>query len=417
MRSGAERGALAPSPSTSRVSFEGLVTAVPRALRSGVVVAVVLAAIWWTYVLVDWGFLQDVVAFDFRGTIWEPGTAILDGRSPYPDPSVAEVEIGNPSLYPPLLIVLSSPLTLLPWPVGAVVWTALLCGAVAVALLALDVRDLRCYALAFLSPVVAWGLVLGNATLLLLPVVALAWRWRGDWRRTGPLIGLAIASKLFLWPLVFWLVGTRRYRALGAAMLVGGASLLLPWAAIGFAGMSSYPDLLRIAEDVYAVHSFSVATILGAIGVETGLATSGAFLLGLVLSVTALVVARRGADSVSISLALLAAVLASPIAWPFYFGLLLIPLAIARPRFSLVWLALPLFYVADRLPRPLVGESDLEPGGVACCRPEDTPVAPWVLIQSPPGLWPALGYTVLAVALVAFTAWALARSSRTQTVR
>ena len=293
-------------------------------------------------------------------------------------------------------------------------WTALLCCAIAGALYALNVRDLRCYVLAFLAPVVMWGLLLGNATLLLVPVVAFAWRWRDDWRRSGPLIGLAVVSKLFLWPLLFWLVGTRRYRALGAAALAGCVFTLVPWTAIGFAGMTSYPDLLRAAEYVYAGHSFSVATILSAIGVEQDLVTSGSLALGIGISALALIVGRRSLDSVSITLALLAAVLSAPIAWPFYYAVLLVPVAIARPRFSPIWLALPLFYVVDRLPRPWLPVSELEPGGSACCRPDGIPLAPWVLVHAPPGLWPALGYALLGAALAASTVWVLIRTSRAE---
>jgi len=39
-------------------------------------------------------------------------------------------------------------------------------------------------------------------------------------------------------------------------------------------------------------------------------------------------------DEVSISLAVLAAILGSPIVWEYYYALLLVPLAIVRPRFS-----------------------------------------------------------------------------------
>ncbi len=132
-----------------------------------------------------WGIDNKVLAFDFRGTLWDAAIAIREGDSPYPAPVVDEVRVGNPAVYPPLLMLLVTPLTFLPWAVGATLWTGALCAGVAGALYVLGVRDPRCYALAFLTNLVVTGLVFGNATLLLVPLVALAWRWRDHWVRTG----------------------------------------------------------------------------------------------------------------------------------------------------------------------------------------------------------------------------------------
>lgn len=376
-----------------------------------VYVLAALVAVLNTYLLVRWGFRAQMAGFDFKGTLWDAAIAIREGVSPYPSPVESQVEVGNPALYPPLLMLLISPLTLLPWSVGAVAWTLVLGAGVAAALYVLDVRDPRCYALAFLAPVVPFGLVFGNATLILVPLVALAWRWRDQWARVGVCIALAIAAKLFLWPLLFWLLGTRRYRAFAAATVGAIAAVVLPWAVIGFAGMGAYPDLLRVAEEVYAVHSFSVATMFAALGAGVELATRGALAVGVGLTAAAFVVGRRRADEISISLAVLAAVLGSPIVWPFYYALLLVPLAIARPRFSALWLLPTLFYFTGRLPRPHLYTDDLEPGGVACCRPEDVPVAPWVFNHTPPGLWPALGHAAVACALVGLTVWSMRRTA------
>ena len=79
-------------------------------------------------------------------------------------------------------------------------------------------------------------------------LVALASRWREFAFRVGAVLGVAIAAKLFLWPLIFWLLGTRRYRAALAASAAALAAILVPWAVIGFSGLASYPDLLRVAE-------------------------------------------------------------------------------------------------------------------------------------------------------------------------
>lgn len=320
------------------------------------------------------------LAFDFSGTLWEPALDIRDGRSPYPEPVPQEVAVGNPALYPPLLMFVVMPLTLLPWALAAAVWAAVLGLAVAGALYALDVRDPRCYVLALAPSVSVIGLVFGNAALLLVLLVALSWRWRDRWASCGVVVGLAIASKLFLWPLLFWLVGTRRYRAAGAAAAAATAGILLPWALIGFNGLSAYPKLLSVAEEIYAGRSYSVATILRALDLDPDIAAVVPLALGVVLAAAAFFVGRRRTDSAALTIALLAAILGSPIVWPYYYTLLLVPVAIARPRFSGVWVALCLFWIANELD------------------------------HTRPAIWPALGYMVVAVLLAALVVSTTRRS-------
>lgn len=385
----------------NEVSTEGFARALPAAVRDVSFAVVVVLALMGAFFFVSSGVSDDVVGFDFEGTLWNAGIAIRDGRSPYPTPVVAEIEVGNPALYPPLLMLFVVPLTLLPWWVGVTVWTALLIAAVGGSLYVLGVRDPRCYTLALISAPAIVGFIWGNATLLLLPLVALAWHWRDNWRRGGVVVGLAIAAKLFLWPLLFWLLGTRRYKAFGAAVAVTCVGIIAPWAVIGFNGFSSYPALLGVADEVYAIHGYSVATMLSALGVATGFATGGAIGVGFAIAGLAFVAARRGEDEISISLAVLAAILGSPIVWGHYYVLLLAPLAIARPRFSTPWLLLTLFYVTYQFPRPRLLATELEQGGSACCKPDDVPLSSWVFNHAPPGLWPALGNAALAGALIA----------------
>jgi hypothetical protein len=232
-------------------------------------------------------------------------------------------------------------------------------------------------------------------------MLALAWVWRDRWLRSGTLVGLAIASKLFLWPLLVWLLATRRYRAGSAAAGAIVLATLVPWALIGFSGLASYADLLRSMEDLFAVHSLSVATMLHALGADPWVATRAALAVGVAFAALALVVGRRGLDAASLSLAVLAAILGSPILWQNYYALLLVPVAIVRPRFSGIWVAFTLFVVAAVLPRPGLEASELLPGGSACCRPDGVPYAVWAFNHAPPGLWPALGHAALAVAIVA----------------
>jgi hypothetical protein len=372
----------------------------PRAARDVGFVLLVLFSVAFAYIVIRGGYDNDSIGFDFEGTLWDPGRAILDGERPYPAPSESDLQVGNPAIYPPLLMVLVAPLTALPWAAGLAIWTGVLVTALVGTLHVLGVRDLRCYALALLSAPAMGSFVLGNATLVLLPLVALAWRWRERWLRAGVLVGVAIAAKLFLWPLLFWLVGARRYRAAGAAVGATFLGLLAPWAVLAFDGLRDYPDVLRVASELYATHSYSVATVLHALGLEAEGASRLTLLAGLGFAVVALVVARRGSESRSMSLAVLAAVIGSPILWPYYLAFLLVPLAIARPRFSGLWATLPLLWLVPMLPRDRLSSADFGAGGVACCRPEGVPSAIWEFNHSPPRVWPALGFALFAMSLV-----------------
>lgn len=395
-------------PARSQVSGRGLGVA---AVHAAYVLAAFIALVWALFTI-EWGVDWGVIGFDFRGTLWDPALAIREGRTPYPSPTSGELESGNPALYPPFLMFVVMPLTVLPWSAGVVVWTILLGGAIAAALYVLGVRDVRCYALALVAQFSVFGLIFGNATLLLVPLVALAWRWRERWVRVGVVVGLAIAAKLFLWPLLFWLLGTRRYRAFGAGVVACLVALFLPWALIGFDGLRAYPDLLRAAEDLYAAHGYSFAAILNALGTDIATASKVTLALGGALAAAAFLVGRRRADSAAVSLAVLAAVLGSPIVWPYYYALLLVPLAIVRPNFSGWWVALTLFYASNVLTRDLLTEEELAAESI-CCRPADVPFVIWSVNHSPPALWHASVYAVVGAALVAFAVWTAQRSKVT----
>lgn len=117
------------------------------------------------------------LASDFRGTIFDPGRAVLHGHSPYPPPTPSGVD-GQPSVYPPPVFLAAIPITALPFPAAAAIWSALLVAAAALALWLLEVRDWRCYLVAFASPVLWSSIAWGSPTMLVLLAVAAAWRYR-----------------------------------------------------------------------------------------------------------------------------------------------------------------------------------------------------------------------------------------------
>jgi hypothetical protein len=157
-------------------------------------------------------------------------------------------------------------------------------------------------------------------------------------------VGAGIALKLLLWPLAAWLGATRRSRTALAAVVAALALALVPWAAIGFAGLAGYPSLLNRLSDREAAASYSVFAMGVRLHLPDAAATVFAAAVTVLLLAAMVWVARdprrtpRDRDVATLTLALAAALAASPIVWVHYFLLLLVPLALTEPRLSPLWL-------------------------------------------------------------------------------
>jgi hypothetical protein len=322
------------------------------------------------------------IGFDFRGTLWEPARALLDGAAIYPEPARNAVLVGNPTVYPPLFILLSIPLALLPVTAAAWLWFAFLSVGVLLSMWILGVRDWRCLVLAVSSPVVVHGLYYGNLTVLLLVPIAVAWRYRDRPRIAGLAVGAAVAAKLFVWPLMIWLLLTRRFRAAAWSAAAAAVLVLGAWATIGFEGLADYPALLRVVQNVYAVRSVSVSTVAGALGASVSLAVALALVTGLAcLAAAVWLVRRERGDRRAFALVVIACVLASPIVWPNYAALLFVPIAITWPRLAPAWFFGYAVWLAGAVaPKPTVV-------GDACCRPEGVTPMAWSSSHSAPEPW------------------------------
>jgi hypothetical protein len=223
------------------------------------------------------------------------------------------------------------------------VWTVVCLAAIGVALWLLEVRDWRCYALAAAFPFTRSSIALGTVAPLLVLSFAAAWCWRARVVEPALAVGSGIALKFLSWPLVVWLAVTRRRRASAASVAAAVLLTLIPWAAIGFAGLGGYAGLLRHVSRDEASSSYSVV----ALAVRAHLPESVGFALSLVVALALIGAAvwvwrsgratLRDREAAAFTLALAAALAASPIVWVHYFMLLLVPLALARPRLSLLW--------------------------------------------------------------------------------
>ena len=335
------------------------------------------------------------IGFDFRGTLWEPARAVLDGLPIYPEPTRENVVVGNPTVYPPVFILAAIPLALLPVTLASWLWFFLLAVCVVAAMWIVGLRDWRCHVLAVTSPVVVHGLYYGNLTIVLVLLVALAWRFRDEARLAGLALGAAVAAKLFVAPLVVWLLLTRRFRA--AAWTVGTAVVLVlgAWALIGFEGLRDYPKLLRTVQDVYAIRSVSLSTVAGALGLSVTAAVAVAASAGLVcLGAAAWLVRQADGDRRAFAVVVTACIVASPIVWPNYAALLFVPIAITWPRLAPAWFFGYAIWLAGAAPKPATEEV---PG-----RPPNVTEQAWLSSHADPELWfPAASMAIVVLVAVA----------------
>jgi glycosyl transferase family 87 len=305
-----------------------------------------------------------LLGFDFKGTVWHPARELLAGHSPYPRPVAAELNTGNPSVYPPPALVLGLPFGLLPFTVAYAAWTTLLVAAVLATLRLLGVRDWRCYTIALGSCPVVFGLALGNVVILVVLLAACAWRYRDNAHAAGLAVGLGIALKLLLWPLAVWFLATRRWRAAVVAAASASVTTFAAWAAIGFDGFTSYPKLLAVNNDVYSTHSWSLVAGAVGLGIPKGVGSALVSLLGLALLGCTFVLARRAdGDRRAFTLAMVVSVAALPIVWPASLAVMLVALALYAPTLDRLWLLFTLLWVAALLPHSFA-DTGPPPGGV-----------------------------------------------------
>ncbi len=94
--------------------------------------------------------------------------------------------------------------------------------------------------------------------------------------------------------------------------------------------------------------SYSIVGMTATLGLGDVVGQALALALGVGLLVWCVVFARRQDEERAFTCAIAATLALSPIVWLHYLVALLVPMAIARPRFSLIWLLPVLLWVSPR---------------------------------------------------------------------
>jgi hypothetical protein len=295
--------------------------------------------------------------WDSRFAYLQAAESVLEGKSPYPsvdDPILVE---DKGYVYPPQLAFAFVPLTPLPVDVAAGIAIIMSLTAVLAALAVVGVRDVRCYA-AVLVWAPAWNAIENaNVSAALTLAVALVWRFRATVWPLAAALGLAVSTKLFLWPLIVWAVATRRLRAAWLALALGTAITFAAWAAIDFKSLTAYPALVSRISEIQAERSYSIPGMAAALGFDPVVGQALMLIAGAALLVVGVNLGRHGDDRRAFTCALAATLALTPIVWQHYLAILVVPLALARPRFSALWLLPAVLWLSPR-----VGNGDgLEP--------------------------------------------------------
>jgi hypothetical protein len=277
------------------------------------------------------------VAFDYQYAYWPAGHRVVLGLSPYhwtQEQVVSRVVF----VYPALSAVMFAPLSLISRGGGSVL-LMLVCVALApLTLWCLEVRDKGVYALAlmWLPVYAAWQTA--NETMFMVAGLACVWRWRDRPIVAGALIAAMISLKPLLWPLALWLLATRRWRASFATLISGLLLNLCAWLIVGFGQVSRY--LSAASADIHAAWTtgWGVPALLGHFGAGLGLGLAAMLGLSALLAVAVINAGLIRHDQMTaFTLALALALVSSPLLWSHYLALLLVPLALRRPRLHWSW--------------------------------------------------------------------------------
>ncbi len=265
-------------------------------------------------------------AWDFHNELYPQAEQMLSGRNPYP-PADFDPLIGTNLVWPPLAAYLVAPWTLLPTLAADVSFALFGLACFAAALFVVGVRDWRVYGVAALWPPVFIEVGLSHLTPILALLLACAWRTRDSDYTSGLAVGLAVALKFFVWPMGLWLVamGKLRGAAVAAALAVLSLLLVLP-----FTSIDLYVRALFRVSQAYDQDSYTLFGLVAQAGGPDVVGRASTLIFAIALAVAT--VRFR-----SFTLAVATALVASPIVWLDYYALAAVPLAIARPRLSLIW--------------------------------------------------------------------------------
>ncbi len=260
------------------------------------------------------------------------GRAVLHGRDPYSSTQSETIRTNAAFVYPLAVAWWFAPLSALGSAAHILYAIASLVAIVVACWWARPGQPLIA-ALVLLSSCAVIGLQDGSVNPWLLLGLIAAWRWRDRAVVAGLIVAALIVCKLFLLPVLGWLLLSRRYRAASVTMIVTAVVLLAGWT-FGPLGSRGYVTMLHVLSGIEAPHAAGLSGLLihwhASLSLATAIATGIALLL---LAAAGLQLRHRasgeGQEILVFGAAVVAALFASPIVWHHYYLLLAAPLLLA----------------------------------------------------------------------------------------
>lgn len=276
-------------------------------------------------VLAGFGWL--VGSFDFNAFLRAAGQVRI-GRSPYSSVHSVAFLTGHAFVYPYLVAWVYVPLTVLSPVMAAGANVAASVIAIVIGCHLLGRPGLYPAALVVVSSTTIIGLQMGTLNAFLFLGLAVGWSQRRRVVVAGAAIGFVAVSKLFLLPIMVWLIATRRFRAAGVAAGVFAAALGVGWV-VGPVGADGYRRLLTSLAGKESLQSWSLSSFVQSAGLGVrGTEVVVLVAVGLVLCGGYIGLRRTGDERIMFALAVIACLFASPIVWSSYLVLVAVPVLV-----------------------------------------------------------------------------------------
>jgi alpha-1,2-mannosyltransferase len=279
-----------------------------------------------------WLSFGDVLRQSDLHVFLRAGDQVIRGASPYDAPTDPHLWSGSAYVYPWLSAFLFAPLDLLPLSAAYLLFYVLGCAAIVLGVRLLGVRSVLAACALLLSAPVLRNAELGAVNALFFLAGAAVWRWRDRARVVVVGLLLLVGTKLFLAPLLLWVLLTRSRRC-ALATVAALTGFFVVGFGLGPISLGTYARSMSVLAEHEQLRGMSLHH-LASLLLPLRLAGLVPPLVGGAVLVAAVAVYRRHPARHDLTLfvsCLSAGLLLTPILWTHYLVLVLLAVLLVRP--------------------------------------------------------------------------------------